>query len=1441
VDVQFDPVTGAPDHILAVGRFLIDAVGQTGDVYAQVRRFVDENTELFGHDSTALNDSRVTREDVTAHNGMRTVVWQQQVDGVPLYNTILKANLTKEGALASLGSHFMTDAVGATGMDAPARAALLAQPPVDVKKAISLAAANLGVGVAPEQAAAASDPQGAERRQRFTAPRLSDTFAQLSWLPVSADSARLTWDVTLMSLLRREMFRVLVDVKTGEVLMRTSLTADISDASYRVYADGTTLQPFDSPTPFSPGYNTPQRTQPAEVSRNLVTTPALDTTASPNGWINDGGTATFGNNVDAHLDRAGTNPTYGNGIHATSPTRVFDFPLDLTQDPTAYQNAAVTQLFYVSNWYHDKLYALGFTESAGNFQQLNFGRGGLGNDAVLADAQDGSGTDNANFSTPPDGAPGRMQMYLFTGPTPQRDGDLDMEVVIHELTHGLSNRLVGGGVGISTLQPRGMGEGWSDFYAMCLLSQTSDAINGNYAAGGYASYLLDPALDTNYYFGIRRYPYTTDMTKNPLTLKDIDPTKASPHTGIPLSPLFPRSNSSPSEVHNQGEVWCVTLWEARANLVNKLGAAAGNQMILQLVTDGMKLAPANPTFLQARDAIIQADLVSNAGANRNELWAAFAKRGMGFSARVPVSPTTRGVVEAFDIQDDLSVTPFATFSPTGHVGGPFSPSSQPYTLTNIGVASLDWTASLNQPWVSITPASGTLAAGESTTVTVTVTGAADGLAVGSYSDTASFTNTASGAVNARQVVLTVKPPSSNADLASLAARLDPLNPSPLPLNPGFSSTKTDYKGRVSYTATSITVTPTLADSTATVTVNGTPVASGTASGPIPLQVGSNDITTEVTAQDGVSTKTYVLSITRPPSTDFYLSALAPNIGPLSPPFTNDTFNYRKLVPVGTTSLTLTPTVTDSAARVAVNGTPVASGTASGPINLDLGANVITVEVTAENTVTKSTYTLTVIRGQDDTKVPTVAVNKPGRGLTIVGPAGGATAVIGSGRDNLGVNQVLVSLNDGPFTPATFTRLANPAGSVRWNLSIVPENGPNQLVVKALDLVGNTSALATSNFRYRVVRPPLVGFYTGLAIPTADSTDPARQVGVVAVTVTKTGQFTGSVKVGGSPKPIPLSATFGNGGDARFGTDGASTVAIKRPNLPWLLLSLKLDVSGRTQQITGTLTEDGTVVSSVALSRVPFTVPSTLPGAYTGVFQALVPPNGGLGATDYPQGHGYAVATVNSKGAVVLSGKLGDGQAFSYSSYLSKDRVLPLYLLPYAGTGTISGLVNFHALPGSDADGVGLRWFKPANPRDSAYRNGWQDEVAFNGINVDFLGSKFVAGRKTLLGNPPASPPKLNALLELSDGGLPVVLSNQLSINALNGVSVLDPLSGAPRLGLTLGAKGIFQGTFTHPASGKKTTVTGVVFQKTKMGSGHFLGAPASASPVESGAVTITAQ
>ena len=221
----------------------------------------------------------------------------------------------------------------------------------------------------------------------------------------------------------------------------------------------------------------------------------------------------------------------------------------------------------------------------------------------------------------------------------------------------------------------------------------------------------------------------------------------------------PSSATAADEVHNMGEVWCVTLWEARANLINKWGYAAGNQLILQLVTDAMNLSPANPTYLQARDAILQADQVNQGGANRLELWSAFAKRGMGWSATSPDSSTTEGLVEAFNLPDDLSVTPLAGMNARGPVGGPFIPSSQTYTLANVGSNAVCWTGSTTAAWLDLSSAGGTLASGAPpATVVVSISPAAAGLPQGIYTTTVTFSNRTSGIAQTRTFMLPVGQP-----------------------------------------------------------------------------------------------------------------------------------------------------------------------------------------------------------------------------------------------------------------------------------------------------------------------------------------------------------------------------------------------------------------------------------------------------------------------------------------------------------------------------------------------------------------------------------------------------------------------------------------------------------------------------------------------------------
>ncbi|KAG8961260.1 hypothetical protein FRC00_012832 [Tulasnella sp. 408] len=355
-----------------------------------------------------------------------------------------------------------------------------------------------------------------------------------------------------------------------------------------------------------------------------------DPAASPNGWHTDSGgshTDTRGNNVisyygvDAHaVNWLGklTNGMLPEDVTTTQQSAdglVFDYTWDPTtapNDPLSKNlDVARTNAFYVTNKYHDTLYKYGFNEKAYNFQDVNYSGQGAGSDWVEMQVQSMSGTDNANFATPPDGQPGHCNMYLWTATTPMRDGDLENDIITHELTHGLTNRMTGGGTGecLQTLEAGGMGEGWSD--AVAFWSEQNSTTPSPFTMGGWV--INDPA-------GIRAYPYSPDKSVNPHMYSDV---------------------GQQNEVHNVGEVWATMLVQVYWALVDERGFSAditnakglaGNNVFLQLVVDALALQPCNPTFIDARDAIIKADDCRYGGQNKCTLWKAFAKRGLGMNA-----------------------------------------------------------------------------------------------------------------------------------------------------------------------------------------------------------------------------------------------------------------------------------------------------------------------------------------------------------------------------------------------------------------------------------------------------------------------------------------------------------------------------------------------------------------------------------------------------------------------------------------------------------------------------------------------------------------------------------------------------------------------------------------------------------------------------------------
>jgi len=633
------PFFGTPHWIASSSRWLTPPSKNAAMTpRGVVRDFLATHAALFEIDTTEVDIAEAARDFQTAHNGITHLTLQQQIRGIKLYGCEILANVTAQGELVNISSSMLPR---------PAGDFQIPQITITALEAIRAGAANVGIVMNFDPTPLAA-PDGVT--MRLTWKNTPDFRAaepitsELIYFPLTRLDIRPAWAVLIPEKGIGNTYEMMIDATNGQVLRRWNRLhfATTEPASYRIYTS-------DSPAPWSPGPATPGGLQAPFVSQSLVTVNPEDISAiSQNGWIPDGANETLGNNCDAHLD-LNDDEVADLPRPAGNPYRVFDFPHDPTQAPTTAnnRNAAVTQLFYLTNNYHDKLHALGFNEAAKNFQTNNFGLGGTGNDAVQADCQDGSGTNNANFGTSgTDGSTGRMQMYVWSGPTPDRDGSLDANIVYHELSHGLSIRLSNGTV--SGVQAGGMGEGWGDFFGLTLTADAADDPHGTYSTGGYSTYQLSGLVD-NYYFGIRRFPYSTDMNKNPMTYADIDNGQVSYPPGVPSSPgVGSFISATASQVHNVGTVWCNMLWEARANMVDAHGFAA-NEMMMRLVVDGLKLQPSTPNFLQARTAILQADLANNAGVNRDRLWRAWAKRGMGPLATSPAGSASAGLVESFTL------------------------------------------------------------------------------------------------------------------------------------------------------------------------------------------------------------------------------------------------------------------------------------------------------------------------------------------------------------------------------------------------------------------------------------------------------------------------------------------------------------------------------------------------------------------------------------------------------------------------------------------------------------------------------------------------------------------------------------------------------------------------------------------------------------------------
>ena len=338
------------------------------------------------------------------------------------------------------------------------------------------------------------------------------------------------------------------------------------------------------------------------------------------------------------------------------------------------QHRAAVQLFRDANVFHDHLEAdpIFFTAQKGAFE---------GARALFLSANTGADTDaglpdpdhsnNAYFSD--FGFDGGMITTLLFGPHPLRETDLpavnavdERTLVFHEYTHGLSFALSADASGFNSLfghQGGALSEGWSDWFAL-------DYLNGE-------GLVPDTAASGEVFFD-QLTPGGREMA--------IDCAVGASSTVCPAPSLGTAGSGGFTfgdmgrvidypETHADGEIWSQTLWDIRRDLIAEYGLAEGIYRTRLYVTAGMELMPSDPSFLDARNSILLADLVYASGEDSELLWDAFAERGMGWFASV-VDPSTVDPVEDFSLPP--SGEPGAVFGKVASKSGAPVPGARVY-------------------------------------------------------------------------------------------------------------------------------------------------------------------------------------------------------------------------------------------------------------------------------------------------------------------------------------------------------------------------------------------------------------------------------------------------------------------------------------------------------------------------------------------------------------------------------------------------------------------------------------------------------------------------------------------------------------------------------------------------------------------------------------------
>ncbi|WP_143473306.1 M36 family metallopeptidase [Flavilitoribacter nigricans] len=590
-----------------------------------------------------LEELKLSSEHTSKISGITHFYFQQSYQGIPIHNAIGSIHLDPSGNIRHRNFQFY---------DALNQKIKTTRPAIDSERARAIALRNTG---------------GAAERKGKSSFEKHDHIHQtpppaLRYVEDESGTLVLSYQVEVPADPESDDRLVLwVDAENGREIRRYNRTLYChfapDDHPLSASAPENVLEISETSTQNttvsgSPAYYAfPLSVEsPLQGNRQLLAgSDIIDPVASPYGWHGTGDGVEFahtqGNNVYAYYAPLSTeNPTpipitrapftgtylFGN---VPSPGNLnFNYRRNLDQlAANNFIEDAVTNLFVRNNFLHDLLFNYGFDEAAGNFQTTNQSGAGLGNDHVLAQAQDGLGINQASFFTPADGESGRMRMFLWNTDLPNstRDGSFDNLIISHEYAHGLSFRLVGGANNTTCLSNFEQGgEGWSDFIGlmMTLTDRNGDnRISENVLGEGVRAVghfvLTQEETET----GLRPRHYTTNM--------DCADGLCNEFTYQDLELLAPP--------HGVGFLWCTMLWDMTWGLIDEYGfeddlyntsSTAGNIRALKIVIEALKMTACSPSFIDMRDAIFAANNAIYAGEGDDILWAAFARRGLGYSA-----------------------------------------------------------------------------------------------------------------------------------------------------------------------------------------------------------------------------------------------------------------------------------------------------------------------------------------------------------------------------------------------------------------------------------------------------------------------------------------------------------------------------------------------------------------------------------------------------------------------------------------------------------------------------------------------------------------------------------------------------------------------------------------------------------------------------------------